>query len=106
MSSLATILVNRLVFNLRERAVIQLPTTVETAGRFQAALPSRQLLSALNDVRSSFFRQNRSTATVTVIHETVASVPAGESPSKQLRSMDAIGYVAGGITGDTRGENS
>ena len=38
-SSLSTILVNRLVLNLRERAVKQLPTTVETAGRFQAALP-------------------------------------------------------------------
>ena len=44
MSSLAIILVNRLVLNLRERAVIQLPTTVETAGRFQAALPIKQSL--------------------------------------------------------------
>ncbi|KAI0280058.1 hypothetical protein BGY98DRAFT_378277 [Russula aff. rugulosa BPL654] len=41
---LAIILVNRLVLNLRERAVIQLPTTVETAGRFQAALPIKQSL--------------------------------------------------------------
>jgi hypothetical protein len=39
MSSLSTILVNRLVLNLRERAVVQLPTTIETVGRFQAALP-------------------------------------------------------------------
>ena len=48
-SSLATILVNRLVLNLREQAVIQLPTTVETAGKFRAALPLRQPLLTLND---------------------------------------------------------
>lgn len=39
-SSLATILVNRLVLNLRERAASsQLPTALESAGRFRAALP-------------------------------------------------------------------
>lgn len=54
MSSLTTILVNRLVLNLRERAAKQLPATVETVGRFQAALPvSRQPLSdSLNDICS------------------------------------------------------
>lgn len=49
MSSLATILVNRLVLNLRERAVIQLPTTIETAGKFHAALPLRPPLPASDD---------------------------------------------------------
>ena len=83
MTSLATILVNRLVLNLRERAAInQLPTTFETAGRFQAALPvyvSRQLLSktTFTDGISSFFRQNLSTGIATATtRETVASVPA------------------------------
>lgn len=51
--SLATILVNRLVLNLRERAVNQLPTTVETAGRFQAALPDGLTTAAINDIRST-----------------------------------------------------
>ena len=93
MTSLSTILVNRLVLNLRERAVDQLPTTVETVGRFQAALPaSRQLLSMTFDRNPSLVRQNRSTATATATRDTVASVPAGESPSQQLRSMDVIGY--------------
>jgi hypothetical protein len=53
MSSLATILVNRLVLNLRERAVNQLPTTVETAGRFQAALPDGPMAATINDTRST-----------------------------------------------------
>ena len=92
-TSLSTILVNRLVLNLRERATNQLPTTVETVGRFQAALPaSRQLLSMTSVRNPSFVRQNRSTATVTVTRETVATVPCGESPSQQLRSVDVIGY--------------
>ncbi|KAI0272851.1 hypothetical protein BGY98DRAFT_153154 [Russula aff. rugulosa BPL654] len=79
---LATILVNRLVLNLRERAATnQLPTTFESAGRFQAALPvyvSRQLLSkiTLTDGISSFFRQNVSTGIATATRETAASVPA------------------------------
>ncbi|KAI0271173.1 hypothetical protein BGY98DRAFT_204646 [Russula aff. rugulosa BPL654] len=51
---LATILVNRLVLNLRERAVNQrLPTTVETAGRFQAALPDGPMAATINDTRST-----------------------------------------------------
>ncbi|KAI0271167.1 hypothetical protein BGY98DRAFT_204449 [Russula aff. rugulosa BPL654] len=66
---LATILVNRLVLNLRERAFNQLPITVETVSRFQAALPLAGGLTtaAVNDIRSrsSFVRQKRSTATVT-----------------------------------------
>jgi hypothetical protein len=80
MSSLATILVNRLVLNLRERAAIQLPTTVETAGRFQAALPDGLTPAAVKDILSnpSFLQQNRSTETVGMTRETVASVPAGE----------------------------
>ena len=83
MTSLATILVNRLVLNLRERAATnRLSTTVESAGRFQAALPvnvSRQLVSKTSVTTggiSSFFRQNVSTATATATHESIASVPA------------------------------
>jgi hypothetical protein len=100
MSSLSTILVNRLVLNLRERAVKQLPTTIETAGKFQAALPLASLTTAAsNDIRSNFLlcptKHNCDSDT-----EAAASVPAGESPGQQLWSMDGIGYVAGGITGD------
>jgi hypothetical protein len=90
MSSLSIILVNRLVLNLRERAVKQLPATVETARRFQAALPvSRQLLSMTYVLNPYFVRQNRSTATVTTTRETVASVPAGESPSQLVNNFGA-----------------
>ena len=39
MTSLCTILVNRLVLHLREQSAEQLPTTIETEGKFQAALP-------------------------------------------------------------------
>jgi hypothetical protein len=85
MSSLSIILANRLVLNLRERAVKQLPGTVETTGKFQAALPvSRQLLSMTSVQNTSFVRQNRSMATVTTTREAVASVPAGESPSVSI----------------------
>jgi hypothetical protein len=77
MSSLSIILVNRLVLNLRERAVNQLPTTFETTESFHVALPP------------TFVRKNRPTVTATTTFETVASVPAGESPNQQLRSMDA-----------------
>ena len=43
-SRLSTTLVTRLVLNLREQNTIlsDLPTTVETVGRFQAALPVAQ----------------------------------------------------------------
>jgi hypothetical protein len=81
-SSLATILVNRLVLNLRERAATnQLPTTFEPVGRFQAALPvnvSRELVSktSVTGGISAFFRQNVSTGTATATRETVSSVPA------------------------------
>jgi len=95
MTSLTTILVNRLVLNLRERAAKQLPATVETVGRFQAAFPvSRQPLSMTSVRNLSLVRQNISTATVTVTREMVVSVPAGESPSQQIRGMDVIGYAA------------
>jgi hypothetical protein len=77
MSSLSIILVNRLVLNLRERAVNKLPTTFETTESFHVALPP------------TFVRRNRPTVTATTTFETVASVPAGQSPSQQLRSMDA-----------------
>ena len=91
MASLSTILVKRLVINLRERAVEQLPTTIETAGRFQAALPVLgQPLSMTSIINSSIVRQDRSA--VTVIHETVASVPAGGSPSQQVQTMDVNEY--------------
>jgi hypothetical protein len=77
------------VLNLRERAVKQLPTTVETVGNFQAALPvARQPLSVTSVRNSSFFRQNRSTAT----SEMVTSIAIGDSRSQQFRSMDVIEY--------------
>jgi len=93
MCSLSTILVNRLVLNLRERAAKQLPTTVETTGRFQAALPASRQLPSMTSVRNpSSVRQNRPTTTATATRETVASLPAGESPSQQPRNVDEIGY--------------
>lgn len=88
---LSTTLVTRLVLNLRERAVKQLPTTVETVGRFEAALPvARQPLSVTSVRNPSFFRQNRSTVTAT--REMVTSVVIGDSRSQQFRSMDVIEY--------------
>jgi hypothetical protein len=85
MSSLSIILVNRLVLNLRERAVEQLPTTVETAGRFQAALPvPRQLLSMTSVRNPSFVRQNRS------IGETVS---VGTTAEFHRSADDAIRYM-------------
>jgi hypothetical protein len=93
MSSLSTILVNRLVLNLRERAVKQLSMTVETEGSFEMALPvSRELQSMTSVQNPSFVRQTRSTATVTATRETIASALAGESPSQLLWSMDVVGY--------------
>ena len=84
-SRLSSILVNRLVYNLRELAVKQLPTTVETAGRFQAALPVfRQPLSMIYVQNPSFV--------MTATREMVASFPEGETPRQQLRTMDVIGY--------------
>jgi hypothetical protein len=77
------------VLNLRERAVKQLPTTVETVGRFQAALPvARQPLTSVQN--HSFFLQNISTATAT--REMVVSVASGDSRSQQFRSIDVIEY--------------
>ena len=91
MTSLSTILVNRLVMNLREQAVEKLPTTIETMGKFQADLPVLRAPLSITSIRNpSFVRQDRSTVTLT--HETVASVPAGEFPSQQVRTMDVIGY--------------
>ena len=91
MTSLSTTLINRLVMNLREQAVEQLPRTIETMGRFQADLPVLRAPLSMTSIRNtSFVRQDRST--VTLAHETVASVPAGEFPSQQVRTMDVIGY--------------
>ena len=84
-SSLSSILVNRLVFNLRELAVKQLPTTVETAGRFHAALPVLRQPLSMSSVQNPSF-------VVTVTRETVTSVPDGESRSQQSRTMGVIGY--------------
>ena len=85
MSSLSSILVNRLVLNLRERAVEQLPATVETIGRFQAALPVfRQPLSMISVRNTSFV--------MTATRETVAGFPEGDTLGQQLRTMDTIGY--------------
>lgn len=93
MSSLPAILVNRLVLNLRERAVQQLPTTVETVGKFQAALPVLRQPLPMTSIRNpSFVRQNRLTTTVTATHEPGESVSAGESHSQQVRTMDVIGH--------------
>lgn len=90
---LSTTLVTRLVLNLRERAVKQLPTTVETVGKFQAALPvARQPLSVTSVRNPSFFRQNRSTVTATAKREMVTSIAIGDSRSQQFRSMDVIEY--------------
>ena len=87
MSSLSAILVNRLVLNLRELHDKKLPTTVETAGRFQAALPGLQQPSVRN---SSFVRPNRLTAIVSTTRETVAGEPP--SLSQQVQTMDVNGY--------------
>jgi hypothetical protein len=81
------------VLNLRERAVKQLPTTVETVGKFQAALPvARQPLSSTSVRNPSFFRQNRSTVTARATREMVTSIAIGDSRSQQFRSMDVIEY--------------
>jgi hypothetical protein len=86
MSSLSTILVNRLVLNLRERAVKQLPTTFETAGRFQAALPV--LRQPDSDIHSESFiyltKHIDDDSDSDSDTETAASVPAEESPSRQI----------------------
>lgn len=88
---LSTTLVTRLVLNLRERADKEIPTTVETVGRFQAALPvARQPLSMTSIRIPSLVRQNRSTPTAT--REMIASVAVGETRSQQFRSRDAIEY--------------
>ena len=85
MSSLSSILVNRLVLNLRERAVKQVPVTFETAGTFQAALPVFRQPLSMASVRNSSF-------VVTVTRETVASVLNGEPRRQQVRTMDVIEY--------------
>jgi len=78
------------VLNLRERAVKQLPVTVETLGKFQAALPvPRQPLSVTSVRNPSFFRQNRSTVTATATREMVT---IGDSRSQQFRNIDVIEY--------------
>jgi hypothetical protein len=88
LSRLSTTLVPRLVLNLRERALSQLPTTVETERRFQAALPvARQPVTLVSVRNPSSARPNRSTMT----GETLAGVAVGES-SSQPRSADPIGY--------------
>lgn len=85
-SRISTTLVTRLVLNLRERARSQLPTTVETEGKFQAALPvARQPVSFVRKLSS--FRPSRSTAT----SETVTSLAVGESRS-QPRGAHSIVY--------------
>lgn len=72
---------------------MQLPMTVETVGKFQAALPvARQPLSVTSARNPSFFRQNRSTVTATATHEMVTSIVIGDSRSQQIRKMDVIEY--------------
>lgn len=85
-SRLSTTLVTRLVLNLRERAVLELPTTVETERRFQAALPvARNPMTSVRNL--SFARPTRSTATggTSVVGE----------PRRQPWSVDAIEYETG-----------
>ena len=85
------------MLNLRERAVKQLPTTVETVGKFQAALPvARHPLSVTSVRNFTFVRQNRSTMTAMATHETVTSVAIGDSRSQQYRSLDVIEYETEG----------
>lgn len=82
------------MLNLRERAVKQLPTTVETVGKFQAALPvARHPLSVTSVRNLSFIRQNRSTVTAITANETITSFAIGDSRGQQYRSLDAIEYV-------------
>jgi len=85
---ISTTLVTRLVLNLRERAVSQLPTTVETERRFQAGLPVARRAVASVQTPSSV-RPNRSTATGGTVPDLGRA--AGESRS-QSQSADAIGY--------------
>lgn len=86
-SRVSTTLVNRLVLNLRERALSQLPTTVETERRWQAGLPvARRPMTSVRNPSS--VRPNRS---IVATGETVAGLAVGESRS-QTRSTDAIGY--------------
>ena len=86
MSRLSTTLVTRLVLNLRERAVSQIPTTVETERRFQAGLPiARRPVASVRN-RSSV-RPNRTMA----IGETGLGISVGESRS-QSQGANAIGY--------------
>jgi hypothetical protein len=91
MSSFSVILTNRLVLNLRERAVEQLPGTVETMGKFQAALPvSRQLLSITSVRNPPFVRQDMSSATVTTTLEAVANVSVGRwQPTTSAHPFEA-----------------
>jgi hypothetical protein len=90
---LSTTLVTRLVLNLRERAVKQLPITVETVGRFEAALPvARQSLSMTSVQIPSLVRQNRPTVTTIATRDVTASVAVGETRSQQFRGRDAIEY--------------
>lgn len=91
MFSFSVILANRLVLNLRERAVEQLPGTVETMGKFQAALPvSRQLLSMTFVRNPPFVRQNMSSATVTTTLEAVVNVPVGRwQPATSAHPFEA-----------------
>lgn len=76
------------MLNLRERAVSQLPTTVETERRFQAGLPvARQPVTSVQTTSS--VRPNRSTATGGTVPG--PDLAAGKSRS-QSQSADAIRY--------------
>ena len=87
LSRISTTLVTRLVLNLRERAVLQLPTTVETERRFQAGLPVARRPVA--SVQNPSVRPNRSTATGEIVPG--PGLGAG-GPCSQSQSADAIGY--------------
>jgi len=79
MNVLSSILVNRLVLNLREQAANQSPTTFETVGSFRAAIPVSPDPLSMTSV------QHHPPFVETVARETVASVSVGESTSQQLR---------------------
>ena len=83
MSSVTSILVNRLVFNLRERAVKKLPVTVETTGIFQTAFPVLQQPLPMTSVPHSSVRQNGSIGEM---------VSVGETTEPHLSADDATRY--------------
>jgi len=79
-SRLSTVLVSRLVFNLREQnsTLVHLPPTIETERRFQVALPvAQQPMSSVGNVPSAY-PQN---STYEILADAIST--AGASHSSQ-----------------------